>query len=63
MRIIKSIFITLILIAGLCAQSMIQGPQESREVVAKGLGAILAGDEVKAKEAFRASLIGLFAVD
>jgi hypothetical protein len=50
MRIIKSIFITLILIAGLCAQSMSQGPQESREVVAKGLGAILAGDEVKAKE-------------
>ena len=50
MRIIISLFITSILIAILTAQYTNQGSQDSREVVAKGLGAILAGDEVKARE-------------
>ena len=50
MRIIISLFIIPILMVGLYVQSMTQESQESREVVAKGLGAILAGDEVKAKE-------------
>lgn len=50
MRIIISLIITSILVTGLWAQYTNQGSQESREVVAKGMGAILAGDEVKARE-------------
>ena len=50
MKVTISLFITSIIMTGLFAQYTTQGPQESREVVAKGLGAILAGDEVKARE-------------
>jgi hypothetical protein len=34
----------------LCAQPAMQTQQEAKEVIARGLGAILAGDEVKARE-------------
>ena len=46
----KSILLSLIMVICLFAQYPVQSVGESKEVVAKGMGAILAGDEVKARE-------------
>ena len=50
MKLITSILFTTFLIGGLLAQYQGTPSGESKEVVARGLGAILAGDEVKAEE-------------
>jgi galactitol-specific phosphotransferase system IIB component len=43
-------FLTIFLVISLQAQTDMQTQEEAREVIARGLGAILAGDEVKARD-------------
>jgi hypothetical protein len=50
MKLILSILLAIVLICGLSAQNQTTYQGEAKEVVARGLGAILAGDEVKAEE-------------